>query len=313
MSLVLQQVQATAAMLLELHSVSAKRSAHQANIALLHAAATLSSGDLAVVVSDINGYGVVALRDYNIGDVLTEFGGLLTTVHDMRQLPAARSTHVRMVHDASGAARDGSLLATWFQQMSPDQRAAELRLPMHLRTRLTIDVARISLPGATQLQGTHLPCPHPPHCPALVHAGAPVWPVFELIVSVHVIECVLVFEAAAMALKLGVGMMCNTADGMTAAGKVNNAYVEALNLGPAWTLPTPLVVKAALPLRIGDEILLPYNLASGSPLHKLIIANATLPSQIGTPFPHSPLDLPRLPRLSSTIFLHAFMSLLVLI
>lgn len=153
-SLVLQQVQATAAMMLELHSVSAKRSAHQANISLLHAAATLSSGDLAVVVSDINGYGVVALRDYDIGDVLTEFGGLLTTLHDMRQLPAARGTHVRMVHDASGAARDGSLLATWFQQMLPDQRAAELRLPMHLRTRLSIDVARINLPGASQLQGT---------------------------------------------------------------------------------------------------------------------------------------------------------------
>lgn len=107
-----------------------------------------------------------------------------------------------------------------------------------------------------------------------------------------------------MALKLGMGMMCNTADGMAAAGVTNNASVEALNLGPAWTLPPPLVVKAALPLRMGDEVLLPYNLASGSPLHKLIVANPTappdssLPSPIGTPFAQ-PVRL--CSRLSSTL------------
>lgn len=71
-----------------------------------------------------------------------------------------------------------------------------------------------------------------------------------------------------MAMTGGLGYMCNTVDSV--ANRSNNAYVEPLKLGPSWTLPQPLMVRAATCIRRGDEITLRYNLAPGSPLHKLI-------------------------------------------
>lgn len=154
-SLELRQVLATQKMLEAVHAATATRSAHQTNIALMQLAATLNDDRLGVVVSDVtpDGYGVVALQDYDKDDYITEFGGLLTTLLEMRQLPATRGTHVRAVHDA-GAARDGSLVASWFRQLSASERAADLLLPMERRTRVCIDLGRIKIPGSTQQQST---------------------------------------------------------------------------------------------------------------------------------------------------------------
>lgn len=80
-------------------------------------------------------------------------------------------------------------------------------------------------------------------------------------------------DAAHMAMAMGIGYMCNTCDSL--ADRSNNAYVEPLKLGPSWQLPQPLMVRAATSIRVGDEVFLRYNLAAGSPLHKLLFHNVT--------------------------------------